>query len=35
VPFKIEEKTDFHFEAKSSASSNEAAIFIEAILVRD
>ena len=35
VPFKIAEKTDFHFEAKSSASSNEVAIFIEAILVRD
>ena len=35
VPFKIAEKTDFHFEAKSSASSNEIAIFIEAILVRD
>lgn len=35
VPFKITEKTDFHFEAKSSASSNEIAIFIEAILVRD
>lgn len=35
VPFKIAEKTDFHFEAKSSAASNEIAIFIEAILVRD
>jgi len=35
VPFKIAEKTDFHFEAKSSASDNEVAIFIEGILVKD
>jgi hypothetical protein len=35
VPFKIGEKTDFHFEAKSSASENEVSIFIEAILVKD
>ena len=35
VPFKIEEKTDFSFEAKSSASENEVSIFIEAILVRN
>lgn len=35
VPFKIEEKTDFSFEAKSSASENEVSIFIEAILVRE
>ncbi len=35
VPFKIGEKTDFQFEAKSSASSNEISIFIEAILVDD
>lgn len=35
VPFKIEEKTDFHFEAKSSASDNEVSIFIEAILVEN
>ncbi len=35
VPFKIGEKTDFQFEAKSSGSSNEVSIFIEAILVDD
>lgn len=35
VPFKIAEKTDFHFEARSSASTNEVAIFIEGILVKD
>lgn len=35
VPFKIGEKTDFHFEAKSSASENEVSIFIEAILVKE
>ena len=35
VPFKISEKTDFQFEAKSSGSSNEVSIFIEAILVDD
>lgn len=35
VPFKIGEKSDFHFEAKSSSSDNEVSIFIEAILVKD
>lgn len=35
VPFKIAEKNDFHFEARSSASTNEVAIFIEGILVKD
>jgi hypothetical protein len=35
VPFKIAEKTDFHFEARSSASTNEVAIFIEGVLVKD
>lgn len=34
VPFKLAEKTDFHFEAKSSSSTNEVAIFVEAVLVR-
>ena len=34
VPFKIEEKTDFQFEAKSSSSTNEIAIFVEAVLVK-
>jgi len=35
VPFRIREKTDFQFEAKSSSGSNEVSIFVEAILVRD
>jgi len=35
VPFKIAEKSDFQFEAKSSSSVNEIAIFIEAVLVKD
>jgi hypothetical protein len=35
VPFKVAEKTDFQFEAKSSASDNEISIFVEAILVRE
>lgn len=34
VPFKIAEKTDFQFEAKSSASTNEVGIFVEAVLVK-
>ena len=34
VPFKLTEKTDFSFEAKSSSSTNEVAIFVEAVLVR-
>ena len=35
IPFKIPEKSDFHFEAKSSASTNEMALFIEAVLVKN
>lgn len=35
VPFKIGEKSDFQFQAKSSSGSNEVAIFVEAILCRD
>lgn len=35
VPFKITEKTDFQFEAKSSASTNELSVFVEGILVDD
>jgi len=35
VPFKIAEKTDFQFEAKSSAGTNEVAIFVEATLCKD
>lgn len=34
IPFKIDEKTDFSFEAKSSSGSNEVSIFVEAVLVR-
>jgi len=34
IPFKIAEKTDFEFEAKSSSSTNEVAIFVEAVLVK-
>jgi len=35
VPFRIAEKTDFQFEAKSSASTNEVSIFVEGILVEN
>lgn len=35
LPFKIAEKSDFHFEAKSSSAENEVSIFVEAILVKD
>ena len=35
VPFKIAEKSDFHFEAKSSSSENEISMFMEAVLVKD
>lgn len=35
VPFRIDEKNDFQFECKSSASENEVSIFVEAILVRN
>ena len=34
IPFKIAEKTDFQFEAKSSASTNQIAIFVESVLVK-
>ncbi|NIQ90062.1 MAG: hypothetical protein GWN93_13925 [Deltaproteobacteria bacterium] len=33
VPFRIAEKTDFCFEAKSSSGSNIVSIFIEAVLM--
>ncbi len=33
IPFKIEEKSDFQFEAKSSAQVNEVSIFVEAVLM--
>lgn len=35
VPFRITEKTDFHYEAKSSSSSNEISIITEALLIQD
>ena len=35
VPFMIDEKTDFTFEAKSSSSDNEVAIFAEAVLYKN
>jgi hypothetical protein len=35
VPFKIAEKSDFHFEAKSSSSTNEISMFMEAVLIKD
>ena len=35
VPFKIAEKTDFQFEAKSSSGDNIVSIFVEGILVRN
>jgi len=34
VPIKIDEKTDFHYEAKSSQSENEVGIIIEGILTK-
>lgn len=35
VPFLIDEKTDFLFEAKSSSSENEVAFFVEAVLYKN
>jgi hypothetical protein len=35
VPFIIDEKTDFLFEASSSSSTNEVAIFVEAVLYKN
>jgi hypothetical protein len=35
IPFRIAQKNDLQFEAKSSASTNEASIFIEALLMKD
>ena len=35
VPFKIAEKSDFNFEAKSSAGTNEISMFMEAVLIKD
>ena len=35
IPFRISPKNDIQFEAKSNASTNEASIFIEALLMKD
>lgn len=35
LPFRIAEKTDFQFEAKSSSGDNIVSIFVEGILVRN
>jgi len=35
IPFRINEKTDFSFRAKSDAATNEVSIFVEAVLVKD
>lgn len=34
IPFRITEKTDFSFEAKSSSGDNELSIFIETVLMK-
>lgn len=34
IPFRITEKTDFSFEAKSSSGTNELSIFIETVLMK-
>lgn len=35
VPFRITEKTDFQFECVSSSSTNEVAVLVEGILLKD
>ena len=35
VPFKIAEKTDFEFQAKSSSGDNEVAVFVECVLIKN
>lgn len=35
IPFRIGEKTDFSFRAKSAATTNEVSIFVESVLVKD
>lgn len=35
VPFRINECTDFEFDVKSSSGSNEVAIFVEAVLLKN
>ncbi len=34
IPFRVDEKNHFQFEAKSSGSQNEVSIFVEALLMR-
>lgn len=34
IPFRIDEKNHFQFEAKSSSGENELSIFVEALLMR-
>ncbi len=35
IPFRIAQKNDFQFEAKSSNSANEVSTFVEALLMKD
>jgi hypothetical protein len=35
IPFRIAQKNDFQFEAKSSNSTNEVSTFVEALLMKD
>jgi len=35
IPFRIAQKNDFQFEAKSSSGDNEVSIFVEALLMKD
>jgi len=35
IPFKVEELTDFSFQAKSSSGENEFSMFVEGILMQD
>lgn len=35
IPFRINEKTDFSFRARSAATTNEVSIFVEAVIVKD
>ena len=35
IPFKVEELTDFSFQAKSSSGDNEFSMFVEGILMQD
>lgn len=35
IPFKIDELTDFSFQAKSSSGENEFSMFVEGVLMKD